>query len=189
MEWWENSEMHYCVPQLTLAVSLFSCPNQIHETALRLFILYIRHCQFEADAQMLRCLKWARCSDVVLLDFLMRVSPQIHPCLQSPGLACDSLCVAAELPIAHERITDCLNSYVLLLVQGSFLDQISDIQTLCIPPAQLEEPTLLAMAVAVESGLNDGPHNGPHCSEVAQFFFWLNKIWSVHYVICGHQWS
>lgn len=74
--------------------------------------------QNEPDAQL-----------AVLLDFLMRVSPQIHPCLQSPGLARDSLCVAAELPVAQESITDCLNSHVILLVQGSSLDQISDIQS------------------------------------------------------------
>lgn len=74
--------------------------------------------QNEPDAQL-----------AVLLDFLMRVSPQIHPCLQSPGLAHDSLCVAAELPVAQESITDCLNSHVILLVQGSSLDQISDIQS------------------------------------------------------------
>lgn len=113
---------------LTLGISSSSCPNQIHETALRLFILYIHHCQLEADAQMLRCSKGARCSDAVLLDFLMRVSPQIHPCLQSPGLVHDSQCVAAELPIAHESITDCFNSHVVSLVQGSSLDQIDDIQ-------------------------------------------------------------
>lgn len=96
--------------------------------ALRLFILYIHHCQLEADAQMLRCPKWARCSDAVLLDFLMRVSPQIHPCLQSPGLAHDSLCVAAELPIVHESIADCLNSRVIFLVQAISLNQIGVFQ-------------------------------------------------------------
>lgn len=94
--------------------------------ALCLFILYIHNCQFEADAQMLRCPKWARCSDAVLLDFLMRVSPQIHPCLQSPGPAHDSLCVAAELPIVHESIADCLNSRVIFLVQAISLNQIGD---------------------------------------------------------------
>lgn len=113
----------------------FSCfpifyPKQIHETALRLFILYIDHCQFEADAQMLRHLKWARCSDAVLLDFLMHVSPQIHPCLQSPGLAHGSLWVrvAAELPIVRGSITDCLSRHAIFLVQGSSLDKIDDIQ-------------------------------------------------------------
>lgn len=94
--------------------------------ALCSFILYIHHCQLEADAQMLRCPKWARCSDAVLLDFLMRVSPQIHPCLQSSGLAHDSLCEAAELPIGHESIADCLNSRVIFLVQASSLHQIGD---------------------------------------------------------------
>lgn len=92
----------------------------------------------------------------------MRVSPQIHPCLQSPGPAHDSLCVAAELPIAHKSITDCLNSHAIILVQGSSLDQIGDMQTLCIPPAQLEEPTLLTMGVTAEDGLN-----GPYWSEGA----------------------
>lgn len=96
--------------------------------ALSLFILYIHHCQLEADAQMLRCPKWARCSDAVLLDFLMRVSPQIHPCLQSPGLAHDSLCVAAELPIVHESIADCLNSRVIFLVQATSVNQIGVFQ-------------------------------------------------------------
>lgn len=96
--------------------------------ALSLFILYIHHCQLEADAQMLRCPKWARCSDAVLLDFLMRVSPQIHSCLQSPGLAHDSLCVAAELPIVHESIADCLNSRVIFLVQAISLNQIGVFQ-------------------------------------------------------------
>lgn len=95
--------------------------------ALCLFILYIHHCQLEADAQILRCPKWARCSDAVLLDFLMRVSPQIHPCLQSPGLAHDSLCVAAELPIVHESIAGCLNSRVIFLVQAISLHQIGDL--------------------------------------------------------------
>lgn len=118
-----------CSPPNFICVLSFY-PNQIHETALRLFILYIDHCQFEADAQMLRCLKRARCSDAVLLDFPMHVSPQIHPCLQSSGLAHDSLCVCvvAELPIVHESITDCLNGHVIFLVQGNSLDQISDIQ-------------------------------------------------------------
>lgn len=120
--------MHHSVPQLTFAVSLSSCPHQIHKTALSLFILYIFYCQFEADAQMLRCPKWARCSDAILLDYLMRVNPQIHPCLQSPGLVCDAPCVAAELPVAPESVTDCLNSHVIFLVQGGSLHQISDIQ-------------------------------------------------------------
>lgn len=120
--------MYWSVSELTLAVSPSFRPNQIHETALHLFILYIHHCQFEADAQMLRCPKRARCSDVVQWDFLMRVSPEIHPCLQSPGLAHDSQCVAAEHPVVRESITDCLNSHVIFLVQGRSLDQISDIQ-------------------------------------------------------------
>lgn len=46
---------------------------------------------------------------------------------------------------------------------------------LCIPPVQLEKPALLTMAAAAEGGLSDGPHNGPHYSEVAQVFFLLNK--------------
>lgn len=139
--------------------------------ALCLFILYIHHCQFEADAQMLRCPKWARCSDAVLLDFLMRVSPQIHPCLQSPGPAHDSLCVAAELPIVHESTADCLNSRVIFLVQAISLNLVTS-QTLCIPPIELEEPTSLTMAAGCWSDgphLTDGPHDGPHFSEVAPF--------------------
>lgn len=76
----------------------------------------------------------------------MRVSPQIHPCLQSPGLAHDSLCVAAELPIVHESTADCLNSRVIFLVQAISLHQIVTSQTLCTPRIQREEPALKSMA-------------------------------------------
>jgi len=78
--------------------------------------------------------------------------------------------VAAELPTVRESIADFLSSHVIFLVQGSSLDQIGDIQIWCIPPTQLEEPTLLTMAVTVEGGPSDGPHNGLYCSEAFSSF-------------------
>lgn len=127
---------------------------------------------------MLRCPIWARCSDAVLLDFLMRVSPQIHPCLQSPGPMHDSLCVAAKLPILHRNITDCLSSHVIFLVQGSLLGHNSDIQNSGMPSIQLEKPTLLAKADVSVDVPRNGPHNVPLCPKVVQYlFFWLSKSW------------
>lgn len=170
--------------------------------ALRLFILYIHHCQLEADAQMLRCPKWARCSDAVLLDFLMRVSPQIHPCLQSPGLAHDSLCVAAELPIVHESIADCLNSRVIFLVQAISLNQIGVFQNSVLAFHSARGTNfidhgswLLKMASVMGHTMDHTALKWLHFS-----FDWIGPLcwkclsdqsqadhWSGHCVISGHQ--
>ena len=176
--------MHYSVPQLTLAVSSPSFPNQMHETALLLFIMHIHHCQYGADAQMLRYPQWARCSNAVLLDFLMRVRPQIHPCLQSPW-------TSAWFTVCGSRAPHSAWEHCRLPQQPCHLPGAGQLTW-----SNWWHPNLVYTSHSAR-GTNSVDH-GRYCWRwpqwwttqwtillwSVQFFSWLNTIWSGHYAIC-----